>query len=69
MNLKALEYLAAIEKYGSLNKASKSLYISQPSLTNAVKALEKELGYQILMRTNKGILFTDYGKHASKSNG
>lgn len=64
MNLKALEYLAAIEKYGSLNKASKSLYISQPSLTNAVKALEKELGYQILMRTNKGILFTDYGKQA-----
>ena len=37
MKLEVFEYLIAIEKYGSLNKAAKHLYMSQPNLSNLLK--------------------------------
>ena len=44
MTLTQMNYIITISETGSLNKAAEALYISQPSLTNAVKELEKELG-------------------------
>lgn len=41
--------------------AAKSLYISQPSLTNAIHDLEKDIGITIFARTNKGITITPEG--------
>ena len=46
---------------GSLNKAAEALYISQPSLTNAVKELEKELGIIIFNRSGRGVTLTNDG--------
>ena len=43
MTLTHLHYLIVIAKTGSLNKAAEHLYVAQPSLTSAVKELEKEL--------------------------
>ena len=43
MTLMQLNYIITISETGSLNKASELLYVSQPSLTSAVKELEKEL--------------------------
>lgn len=43
MTLTQMNYIITISETGSLNKAAEALYISQPSLTNAVKELEKEL--------------------------
>lgn len=62
MKLEVFEYLIAIEKFGSLNKAAKSLYVSQPNLSNVIKNLENEIGYTIVDRNHKGVYFTEKGK-------
>ena len=49
MTLTQMNYIITISETGSLNKAAEALYISQPSLTNAVKELEKELGIIIFI--------------------
>lgn len=62
MTLQQLKYVIAIAEKGSINEAAKILYLSQPSLTNAVHELEKELGIQLFIRTNKGIRVTHDGE-------
>ena len=44
MTLQQLNYAITISQTGSMNRAAEQLYISQPSLTNSIKELEKELG-------------------------
>jgi DNA-binding transcriptional LysR family regulator len=61
MTLIQLKYLLEVADKGSINKAAKSLYISQPSLSNAIKEIENELHIEIFERTNKGILVTVEG--------
>ncbi|TYP79756.1 LysR family transcriptional regulator [Paenibacillus methanolicus] len=55
MTLQQLKYVIEIARRGSMNEAAKRLFISQPSLSNAIKDLEEELGITIFERTNKGI--------------
>lgn len=55
MTLQQLKYITTIVQCGSITEAAKKLYISQPSLSNAVKELEKELGIEIFKRSSKGI--------------
>ena len=43
MTLQQLNYAITIAEAGSINKASEILYVSQPSLTESIKELEKEL--------------------------
>lgn len=62
MKLEVFEYLLAIEKYGSLNKAAKHLYVSQPNLSNVLTSFENELGYPVIYRNHQGISFTEQGK-------
>ena len=61
MTLQQLHYIITISKMGSMNKAAAYLYISQPSLTSAVKELEKELGITIFLRNGRGITLTNDG--------
>ena len=56
MTLQQIFYAITIAELGSMNKAAESLFISQPSLTNAVKELEKELGITIFLRTSRGVI-------------
>ena len=51
MRIQQLQYLEKIAEKGSINEAAKELYLSQPSLSNAVKELEHEMGVQLLLRT------------------
>ena len=51
MTLQQLRYVIEISETGSMNKAAEQLYISQPSLTNAVKELEKEIGITVFNRS------------------
>ena len=51
MTLQQLKYVIAIAEKGSINEAAKVLYISQPSLTNAIRELEQEVGLTIFHRT------------------
>lgn len=58
MTLAQLHYAITISEMGSLNKASEILYVAQPSLTSAIKELEKELGIVIFHRSGKGVTLT-----------
>ena len=62
MTIQQLNYAIIITEMGSLNKASEVLYISQPSLTSAVRELEKELGITIFNRSAKGVTLTVDGE-------
>ena len=61
MTLQQFRYIIAISEAGSFNKAADLLYVSQPSLTNAVKELEKETGITIFNRSGKGVTLTAEG--------
>ena len=61
MTLQQIHYAITISEQGSFNKASEVLYISQPSLTEAVRELEKELGIIIFHRSGKGVTLTSDG--------
>ena len=47
---------------GSISKASESMYISQPAVTQSIKNLEEKIGGKLLIRTKKGIVLTEEGK-------
>lgn len=62
MTLQQLKYAAAIAAAGTISEAAQALSIAQPSLTNAMKKLETELGIRIFMRTNKGVALSREGE-------
>ena len=61
MTLTQLHYVITIAETGSMNKAAELLYVAQPSLTNAIKELEKELGITLFFRNGKGVTLTNDG--------
>lgn len=61
MTLQQLHYAITISESGSLNKAAEILYIAQPSLTNSMQELEKELGITIFNRSGRGVTLTADG--------
>lgn len=61
MTLQQLKYVIAVADKSSMNEAAKALFVSQPSLSNAVKELEKEIGITIFVRNNKGIIISVEG--------
>lgn len=62
MTLKQLHAVITIAKEGSITKAAQKLFITQPSLTNALKELESELGIQIFYRSRNGVSLTSEGE-------
>lgn len=62
MTLQQLRYVIAVADNKSINKAALSLYITQPSLSGAIKELEKEIGMKIFTRTSRGIVLTREGE-------
>ncbi|WP_028243417.1 LysR family transcriptional regulator [Pseudobutyrivibrio ruminis] len=61
MTLKQLKYAVTVAKTGNITEAAKQLFIAQPSLTSAIKDLEKEYNITIFYRSNKGIEITPEG--------
>lgn len=61
MTLTQLYYMITIAETKSLNKAAELLYVSQPSLTSAMKELEKELGIILFHRSGRGVTLTNDG--------
>ncbi len=62
MTLQQLRYAIAIADKGSMNEAAKALFIAQPSLSETIKELEKELGISVFLRSNRGISITPEGE-------
>ena len=62
MRIQQLRYLEKIIETGSMNEAAKELFISQPSLSQAMKELEKEYNVQLFIRSKVGTILTDEGR-------
>lgn len=62
MTLSQLKYVITVANARSMNEAAKQLFISQPSLSVAIKELEKEIKIEIFRRNNKGITLTPEGE-------
>jgi len=61
MTLQQLKYVVTIAETGNITEAAKKLFVSQPSLTNAVHELEKEMQITIFNRTNRGVAISNEG--------
>lgn len=61
MTLQQCRYIVEISKHNSISKAASALYVTQPSISKAIKDLENELDIKILDRKNKGVSFTKEG--------
>lgn len=61
MTLRQLEYIVAVAESGNITEAAKRLFVSQPSLTSAIRDLEQEMQITIFHRTNKGVVVTNDG--------
>lgn len=62
MTLQQMKYAVTIADYRSMNKAAQALFVSQPSLSGAIKELEKEIGISVFLRSNRGIILTPEGE-------
>ena len=62
MEFNQLESFISVVKHNSFSNAAKELYTTQPTISNNIKNLEKELDATLLDRTSKTIVLTDYGK-------
>ena len=62
MRIEQLKYLVAVADCGSFTAASATLYVAQPSVSQSVAALEKELCVTLLTRTKAGVEPTDIGR-------
>lgn len=60
-SIKQLKYVIKTVELGSINEAARALFISQPSLSNALKLLEEELNIVIFQRSAKGVVLTNDG--------
>ena len=63
MTLIQLKYFQTICKYNNITRASAELHVSQPSLSNAVKELEREFGVSLFTRRSRGLELTPEGRY------
>lgn len=63
LDLNALRYISMIAEKGSFSKAAKALYMSQPYLSQSVKAFEESVGVKIFDRSSYPIKPTPAGEH------
>ena len=62
MNTKQFQYVLTLAREGSFSKAADLLNITQPSLSQYIKKIEKEIGADLFIRTNGDVRITDAGK-------
>lgn len=66
MELRHLEYFLEACEQGSLNRAAETLFMSQAYVSKVIANFEKELGYSLFERTNKGLKITTRGKQVQE---
>ncbi len=62
MTLQQIRYVVTVARTGSMNEAARKLFVSQPSLSSAIRELEKEMNITIFRRTTKGVALTAEGE-------
>ena len=61
MTVQQLRYVVAVAEAGSITEAARQLFLSQPSLSSAIKELEGEIGRPLFLRGRTGITLTREG--------
>ncbi|WP_219506148.1 LysR family transcriptional regulator [Nonomuraea ceibae] len=61
MDLRLIEYFIAVIDHGGVTRAAQALYIAQPSLSQAIRVLERRLGVELFERTSRGLVLTQDG--------
>lgn len=67
MLLKELNYILAIEEYGTIRRAAEHLYISQPALSKYIHALEESLDVKLLENVGRNVILTDAGRYYAQT--
>lgn len=62
MTLQNMRYIIEIARHRSVSKAAAALFMTQSALSTAIRDAEEELGIQIFLRTNRGVLLTPDGE-------
>ncbi|MFE7245410.1 LysR family transcriptional regulator [Streptomyces sp. NPDC057580] len=62
MDLRQMEYFLAVVDHGGVNKAAAALRVAQPSLSQAVRKLEKDLGVELFFRVGRGLVLAPAGE-------
>lgn len=62
MDLKQLQYFVSVIEHMNFSKAAEKMHISQPSLSNAIKKLEHEIGSPLLERNTRNLHLTEAGQ-------
>ena len=61
VDLRQLEYFLAIVEHGGVNRAANALHVAQPSLSQALRKLEKDLGSELFHRVGRGLVLAPAG--------
>jgi DNA-binding transcriptional LysR family regulator len=62
MEMRELRYFVEVVRRGGFTRASDSLHVTQPAISNMVKALEEEIGFPLLVRERRRVSLTDAGR-------
>ncbi|SEH00994.1 DNA-binding transcriptional regulator, LysR family [Nonomuraea solani] len=62
MDLRLVAYFVAVVDHGGVTKAARALYLAQPSLSLAIRSLERQLGAQLFDRSGRGLTLTTDGR-------
>lgn len=63
MELQKLKQFYTVAKHQHMTRAAEELYIAQPSLTQAIASLERELGVELFVKRGRNIFLTEYGEY------
>ena len=69
VNFRQLIYLKALAEHGSISAAASALNMAQPSLSETIAKLEKQLGVQLAVRGSRGIQMTEAGELLARGGG
>jgi DNA-binding transcriptional LysR family regulator len=62
MDVRQLQYFLAIVDHGSVHRAAQELFVAQPSVSQALRALERDLGTELFHRTGRRLVLTPAGE-------
>ena len=62
MNLKQFQYVIILAEEGSFSKAAEKLHIAQPSLSQYIKKIETQIGFELFERSSSDVVVTEAGK-------
>lgn len=62
MDSRQLRYFVAVAEHGGVTKAARAIKVAQPTLTQGLRALERELGVELFHRVGRGVALSDAGR-------